>query len=192
MSWVSAGIAGVTLGINYFNAKSKEKQAKQGIAELEKDPYAKFKTGQDIYNQANQLATGLTSKEIANEQQGYNRLANQRYRLGVAKNPSLSGAVQAGVNYGSVQNNLGLAAQDAAARRQSLHSLISLISGQSNNQTQNIQQQMEAYGQAASDQSINQNNDLNNFANTALTAALYNPIYGKKTKPPIDYYGLNA
>ncbi len=174
----SIGIGLLGTGINYFQAQAKRKQALEGIAQLEKLPESNFSTGEQIYGRANNLATGLTPQEIANEEQGYNRLANERYRLGVAKNPSLSGAVNAGVNYGSVQNTLGLAAQDAAARRNSLHSLISLIGNQANRQTGKILDAERAYGQAASDQSYNQTNAVNNLTNSAFTYSLYNNLYG--------------
>lgn len=180
----SIGIGLLGTGIEYFNAQSRKEKAEQGLAELEKNPYKDFLSGETIYNRATQLATGLTQQEIANEQQGYNRLANQRYRLATNKNPSLSGAIQAGINYGGVQNTLGLASMDAQVRRQNLNQLLGLIGNQANRQTQSVQNQMSEYGGAIRDQNYNQAGTINNLANTAFTYSLYNPLFGKQQTPP--------
>lgn len=128
-------------------------KANKALDELNKTPYPKYLTGQDIYGQADAMATGFTPQERAAAQGGLNRLATQRYRTASDRNPTLSGAIQAGTNYGSIQGTLGLAAQDAQLRRQNLQQLIGLIGGQANRQTgsdidrRNAQEQ--AYGQAA-------------------------------------------
>lgn len=110
-------------------------KADEELAKLKAIPgYGQYDylTGQEIYDQANAKATGLTPEEKAAAQQGMNRIATQRYRLASDRNPTLAGVIQSGINYGSVQGVLGLAAQDAAVRRQSLNSLIGLIGNQAN------------------------------------------------------------
>lgn len=109
-------------------------KANNALDKLNSQPREKYLTGEEVYDRANSKATGLSPQELAAANSRLTQLANTRYQLGVQKNPNLGSAVQAGVNYGSIQGALGLAAQDAAARRQSLMSLMGVIGNQSNRQ----------------------------------------------------------
>ena len=128
-------------------------KANKALDELNKTPYPEFATGQEIYGEADKMATGFSPSEMASAQNSMNRLNNQRYRLGVDRSPTLGGVIQAGTNFGSVAGTLDLAARDAQARRQNLNQLISLIGGQKNLKTQSEiqrrQQEEAAYGGAA-------------------------------------------
>lgn len=151
-------------------------QARSGLAELERQPYPEFASGQDIFNEANTMATGLSPQEKAYAESQVNRLNNQRYKLATDRNPTLSGVTQAGINFGSVQGALDLASRDAQARRQNLNQLIGLIGGQKNMQTSSeIQRRREAesaYGQSAATQDQNVFTGLQDIANPLLSYGL--------------------
>lgn len=116
-------------GINQANKADKELaklKAIKGYADYE------YLTGQQIYNQANAIATGLSPAEKAYAQQGINRAATTNYRMLSDRNPTLSGVAQGIVNDKTAMANLNLVAQDAATRRRSLENLIPLIGNQAN------------------------------------------------------------
>jgi hypothetical protein len=133
-------------------------QSSKANSELDKinaTPRPKYKTGAEISSEAESMAHGLTPQEMAAAQHHLDRLNNTRYDLATKRNPTLSGAAQAGVNYGSIQGQLGLAAQDAAIRRQNVQQMIGLLGSQYNRQTaadlahrQQLEQQYGAAGQA--------------------------------------------
>lgn len=129
-------------------------EAEKGLKELNKTPYPTYLTGQQVNEQANAMnPTGYTAAERANFFGALARKNNAQYRLAKDSNPSLSGAIQAGINFGNTGALLNFSGQDAAIRRNNLSRLESLIRGQANlntgSQIQRRQQQEQAYGQAA-------------------------------------------
>lgn len=137
-------------GIKSLYGLFQSSNAQSKLKELEAQPLPKYLTGQEIYNQANNSAAGLSFGERANAENRLGVLNNTRYQLAKDRNPSFSNAIQSAVNYGSIQGTLGLEAQDQQARRSSLNQLIGLIGGQSNRQVgsdlQRRQMQEQALG----------------------------------------------
>lgn len=138
-------------GIKSIYGLWQSNNAQKKLDELENQPLPKYLTGQEIYDQANQKATGLSFGELANAHNNLNVLNNTRYQYAKDRNPSFSNAIQSAVNYGSIQGTLGIEAQNQIAIRSSLNQLIGLIGGQSNRQVgsdlQRRQQQELALGQ---------------------------------------------
>lgn len=116
-------------GIHQANVADKELaklKAIKGYGDYE------YLTGQQIYNQANALATGLSPAEKANAQAGINRAATTNYRMLSDRNHNLSGVAQAIINDKSAMAGLSLAAEDARVRRNSINALMGIIGGQAN------------------------------------------------------------
>lgn len=167
---VSAGI-GVAGAINSSQEKNK---AKRHLNAWEKSHAQDFKTGQQIYLEAEQSTPyGYTPAETANFQQGMARRSNQARRVATDRNPNLSGAVNAAINYGNIQGLLGFASQDAQLKRNLISEKVGLIRGQSNAQTQFNQNVSAQYGQAIQQQKENLTNSLYNVANSAAAYGYY-------------------
>lgn len=152
------------------------KKARQGLDELEKQKYPEYLSGQNIYQQADAMATGFSPQEKSYLQDRQNRLSTQRFRMASDRNPTLAGSIQAGLNYSGVQAELGMAAQDAQLRRQNLSMLASLIGGQANRQTgsqiNRRESQEQAYGQAAAQQDQNLFGALGDASNVLFSYGL--------------------
>ncbi len=131
---IAALVMAAAAGTKAVMGATQASAAKKNLKELGKVARPEYETGESIYDRADARATGLTPEERARALQGFSQLNNTRFKLGTQRNPTLTGAVQAGINYGSPTQTLGLAAQDAQVRRQSLNQLINLFGGQSNRQ----------------------------------------------------------
>lgn len=88
-----------------------------------------YRTVQDIQREAQATTkSGLTTEEMAQARGDIARQAAAGYRLGTQTNPNLAGAVQAGINYGTIGQYGQLAAQSARLREQKIQSLASMLS----------------------------------------------------------------
>lgn len=160
-------------------------RAKKDLEELGKIARPKYETGEALYDRADAKATGLTPEERARAMQQFSQLNNTRFSLATRRNPTLTGAVQAGINYGSPAQALGLAAQDAQLRRQNLSQLLGVIGRQSNLQSsQDIDYRNRtemALGAGHSRGVENVSKGLDAFSN----AAAFGVMYGKGGTPPV-------
>jgi hypothetical protein len=158
-----------------IEANDRKQKAKKGIERLKK-MQPKYRTAQDIQFEAeNAIRSGYSPSERANFQQSMTRRANQARRTATDRNPNLSGAINAGINYGSIQGELGFAAQDAALRRQRVSEYVGRITGQSNAQTgadiTSKMQQEIAYGNAKNQANADIYNSLMQLGYAGASAA---------------------
>jgi hypothetical protein len=172
-----AAAAIVGAGISIYNAvdsKNKEKKAERDLNAWEKSHPQDFRTGQQIYDEASATTpTGFSPAEKAAFEQSMARRSNQARRIATDRNPNLSGAINAGINYGNIQGLLDFAARDAQVRRSLISEKVGLIRGQSNAQTQFNQNVSAQYGQAIQQQKENFTNSLYNVANSAAAYGYY-------------------
>lgn len=105
-------------------------EAEKALKELNKQKYPSYMTAEQINQKAEGLAQGYSAIERANFFGSLARLNTQRYRTAVARNPTLSGVINAGINYGSTAAIQGFEASGAALRRQNVARLENLFSRQ--------------------------------------------------------------
>lgn len=172
--------AGAIYGV--IDASNRRKKAQKAIDALKKSQ-PKFRSAEDIQNEAERrITSGYSPSEVANFQQSLNRRSNAAYRLATDRNPNLSGAINAGINYGNIGARLQFAASDAQLRRQRQNDYVSRITGQSNAQTSadimNKRDQEIAYGNAKNQANADIYNSLMMLGYAGSTAA-----GGRKQKP---------
>lgn len=178
MPYITAAVLAGTAIYSGIEANDRKQKAKRGIEKLKK-MQPKYRTAQDIQFEAeNAIRSGYSPSERANFQQSMTRRANQARRTATDRNPNLSGAINAGINYGSIQGELGFAAQDAALRRQRVSEYVSRITGQSNAQTgadiTSKMQQEIAYGNAKNQANADIYNSLMQLGYAGASAAKVN------------------
>ena len=179
----AAAIIGAGISIyGAVDAKSKEKKAKSELDAWNKSHPQDFRTAKEIQQEA-ELSTpsGFSPAEKAAFQQNMTRRSNASRRMATDRNPNLSGAVNAAINYGNIQGLVNFSAQDAQLRRQMIAQKTGLIQGQSNAQTRYNQQVAGQYGQAIQQQAENFTNSLYNVANSAAAYGYYSGGSGAKT-----------
>jgi hypothetical protein len=152
MPYITAAVIAGTAIYGAVEANNRKKKAKAGIEKL-KRMQPKYRPAEEIQAEAeNAIQHGYSASERANFDQAMARRSNMARRIATDRNPNLAGAVNAGINYGNIQGQLGFAASDAALRRQRVENYVSRITGQSNNQTNaditSKMQQEIAYGNA--------------------------------------------
>jgi len=87
-----------------------------------------YRTVQDIQREAQgTIKSGLTTEEMAQARGDIARQASAGYRVATQTNPNLAGAIQAGINYGTIGQYGQLAAQSARLREQKIQSLASML-----------------------------------------------------------------
>lgn len=152
MPYVTAAILAGSAIYGAVEAQDRKSDAKAGIERLKK-MQPRFRTGQELRLEGESaIREGFTPEQQVNFRQGLVRQNNQARRIATDRNPNLSGAVNAAINYQNLGALNEFAAQDAALREQKIQQYIGLIGGQSNLQTQaDIQSKREqetAYGNA--------------------------------------------
>lgn len=156
---VPLAIAGATELYKIGHAYNRKRKAEKGLEELQDQDYPQYQTGEQIYDRANAKAKGLSPEEKANAIHQLNQLATAKYNRATQTAPNMAGAINAGINYGSISGQLGLVAEDARKRREDLQRLIGLVGNQSNLQTgADIRKRVseeQAYGKAISDNDLN-------------------------------------
>lgn len=175
MPYATAAILAGTAIYSGIEANDRKQKAKKGIEKLKK-MQPKYRSAQEIQAEAEATITsGYSPSERANFQQAMARRNNQARRVATDRNPNLSGAVNAGINYGSIQGELGFAAQDAQLRRQRVSEYVGRITGQSNAQTNaditSKMQQEIAYGNAKSQANADIYNSLMQLGYAGASAA---------------------
>lgn len=174
---ILAASAIIGAGIGVYNAVQSSQDKKKAERELdswERTHPQDFKTGQQIYTEAaSATPTGFSPQETAAFQQNLARRSNQARRMATDRNPNLSPAINAAINYGNIGALVNFSAQDAQLRRQLISEKVGLIRGQSNAQTQFNQNVSAQYGQAIQQQKENLTNSLYNVANSAAAYGYY-------------------
>ncbi len=158
-----------------IDAAERRKKAQNGIEKLKRFK-PKYRSAEDIQNEAEaRITTGYSPSERANFEQSMARRSNQARRIATDRNPNLSGAINAGINYGNIQGELGFAANDAALRRQRVSEMVGRITGQSNAQTgadiTTKMQQEIAYGNAKNQANADIYNSLMQLGYAGASAA---------------------
>lgn len=185
----AAAIIGAGTAIySAVDAKNKEKKAKSSLDEWNKNHPQDFRSAKQIYDEAAAMTpTGYSPAETAAFNQSMARRSNTARRIATDRNPNLSGAVNAGINYGNINGMLQFAANDAAVRRSLISEKAGMIRGQSNAQTQFNQNVAGEYGQAIRQQKQNFTNSMYNVANNVGALGYYyggsGGVGGKTTQP---------
>lgn len=200
MPYITGAIIAGSAIYSAVDASQRRKKAQQGIDRLKK-MQPQFRDAASIQAEAEQkITTGYSPSEIAAFQQSLNRRSNQARRLATDRNPNLSGAIGAGINYGNIGANLQFAAQDASLKRQRQNDYISRITGQSNAQTQadimSKRDQEIAYGNAKNQANADIYNSLMQLGYAGASAAkVRNPAPTDTTTvttagtPQTNFYG---
>lgn len=151
MAYALAAMAAVAIASG-INAQVKKDKARKAANKL-KNVNPKFRDANLIREEAEgAVRYGYAPEEVADFRASLQRANNQGARMATDRNPNLSGAIQAGINFGNIGALNSFAAQDAALRRNKVNDYVSLSTGQYNNQTQadirNKYDQEVAYGNA--------------------------------------------
>lgn len=114
MPYVTAGALVGTALYQALNAGSRKRKSAKGLRELAKTrpEYATLGEAEAM------IKEGYSPEEKAAYQQQLQRSQNQAYNLAVQRNPNLTGAISAGLNYTNVGAMSDFASRDAALRRQ--------------------------------------------------------------------------
>lgn len=175
MPYATAIVLAGTAIYGAVEANERKQEAKRDIEALKKIQ-PKFKTGEQLYTEAeNAVPFGYTPSERANFQQAMARRSNQARRIATDRNPNLAGAINAGINYGNIQGELGFAASDAALRRQKVMDYLNRSAAQSNAQTSadliSKREQEIAYGNAKNQANADIFNSLMQLGYAGASAA---------------------
>ena len=178
---IMAAAAIIGAGVSIYSAvdsANKKKKAQEGLDDWNKSNRQSFKTGQQIYQEA-ELSTpyGYSPQERAAFQQNMARRSNKAYQMATERNPNLSPQINAAINYGNIQGLINFAASDAALRRGEIARKAGMIGDQDNRQVAFNQQVAGQYGQAIQQQQENINASLYNVANSVGAYGYYK---GKK------------
>ena len=115
-------------GVGLVDTLIRTQKANKLIKKLERQGMPQYRTVQDIQREAQAtVKSGFTPEETAQARGDIARQAAAGYRLGTQTNPNLAGAVQAGINYGTIGQYGQLAAQSARMREQKIQSLASML-----------------------------------------------------------------
>lgn len=171
----AAALAGVAISAyGAYDANQKGKKAKESLEQWNKTNSQNFKTADQLQLEAEaSTPSGYSPAEKAAFQQNMARRNNQVMRSATDRNPNLSGAVNAAINYGNIQGMLDFSARDAQLRRSMISEKIGINRGQSNAQTQFNQNVAGQYGQAIQQQRENMTSSLYNVANAAAAYGYY-------------------
>lgn len=114
MPYITAGTLAATALYQAINAGSRKRKAQKGLKELARTrpEYATLGEAEAM------IKEGYSPEEKAAYMQQMQRSQNQAYNLAVQRNPNLTGAISAGINYTNVGALSDFASRDAALRRQ--------------------------------------------------------------------------
>lgn len=119
--------AAIGTGIGLVDTLVRSRKASRLLKKLEKQGMPQYRSVQDIQREAQTTAKGFSPEEMAKARGDIARQASAGYRMATQTNPNLAGAVQAGINYGTVGQYGDLAARDAMMRRQRASELAQLL-----------------------------------------------------------------
>lgn len=119
--------AAIGTGIGLVDTLVRSQKASRLLKKLEKQGMPQYRSVQDIQREAQTTAKGFSPEEMAKARGDIARQASAGYRMATQTNPNLAGAVQAGINYGTVGQYGDLAARDAMMRRQRASELAQLL-----------------------------------------------------------------
>lgn len=115
-------------GVGLVDTLIRTHKANRLIKKLERKGMPQYRTVQDIQRESQAtIKSGFTPEEMAQARGDIARQAAAGYRLGTQTNPNLAGAVQAGINYGTIGQYGQLAAQSARLREQKIQSLAGML-----------------------------------------------------------------
>jgi hypothetical protein len=119
----------VGAGAQMVDSLVRQSKAKKMLKQME-GKMPQYRTVEDIQRQAKAMTPGgFEPEQMAQARQDIARQAAGGYRMATQSNPNLAGAVQAGINYGTISNLTDLAAKDAAMRRQRIESTAQMLTG---------------------------------------------------------------
>ena len=159
-------IAEIIQIIDGISRKSKLKKELAGLA----DP--NFRSGVDIYNQANSLATGYSAQERNAFTQNLNRQTNTAYGKILQSNPTQAGAVAAALSFMQPQALNNFASQDANIKRSQTARLADMIRVQDNANQNLLLQKHQALGRGIQEARQSIFNGISGIENDAKNAAL--------------------
>lgn len=172
-------IAEIIQIIDGISRKSKLKKELAGL------PDPNFRSGVDIYNQANSLSTGYSAQERNAFTQNLNRQTNTAYGKILQSNPTQSGAVAAALSFMQPQALNNFASQDANIKRSQTARLADMIRVQDNANQNLLLQKHQALGRGIQEARQSIFNGISGIENDAKNAALIAlgmpPAFGNKT-----------
>ena len=152
MSWVSVGVAGVTLGVGAY----KSYQARKGLKNLNKQAMPEYSMNQAPTQTADSVAAQSMARQNAN--QGFSGAQTAAFQSNLAQNNNaqfqrakdigggnLASAIGAGINYGNIGALNQFASQDANLQRQNRQDFYGQAA-----QGQNFQNSVQQYNQGQS------------------------------------------
>lgn len=122
-------IMGIGVAAQVADSLVRQGKANKMLKQME-GKMPQYRTVEDIQRQAKAMTPGgFEPEQMAQARQDIARQAAGGYRMATQSNPNLAGAVQAGINYGTISNLTDLAAKDAAMRRQRIESTAQMLTG---------------------------------------------------------------
>lgn len=119
--------AALGTGIGLVDSLIRSQKASKLMKKLERQGMPQYRSAQDIQREAQATAKGFSPEEMAKARGDIARQSAAGYRMATQTNPNLAGAVQAGINYGTIGQYGELAARDAMMRRQRASELAQLL-----------------------------------------------------------------
>ncbi len=119
----------VGAGANIVDSLIRQQKAKKMLKGME-GKMPQYRTVSDIQREAKSMTpSGFEPEQMLKARQDIARQAAGGYRLATQTNPNLAGAIQSGINYGTISNLTDLAARDAAMRQQRIQSTAQMLTG---------------------------------------------------------------
>lgn len=145
---------GIGAGAQIIDSLVRQRKAKNMLKAME-GKMPQYRTVADIQREAKAMTPGgFEPEQMLKARQDIARQAAGGYRLATQTNPNLAGAVQAGINYGTISNLTDLAARDAAMRQQRIQSTAQMLTGadvrKTGEERQMFLEKSRTLGQAAS------------------------------------------